>query len=121
MGMDSTDETLIDDSTDDGGSKARLFRFARRLMDRKDIAEDTKDILVSLAATSERAKNDAVKLIAREVRSYLQELKADEILKEVFTGYTLEVSMRLQPIAERTDDTADEDILGTSQARAGEE
>ena len=27
-----------------------------------------------------------------KVRNYLQELKADEILKEVFTGYTLEVS-----------------------------
>ena len=122
--MSDTRGTELDD-TEDGGSRARLFRFARRMMDRKDIAEDTKDMLMSLAATSEKAKNDAVKLVAREVRSYLQELKADEILKEVFTGYTLEVSMRLQPIAGTEADNDEpedpDDILGQSSSAASEE
>lgn len=121
--MDSPHDTDHEADSEDGGSKARLFRFARRLMDRKDIAEDTKEMLVSLAATSERAKNDAVKLVAREVRNYLQELKADEILKEVFTGYTLEVSMRLQPIpgSDAPDVDGDNDLLGDTDPQAAEE
>jgi hypothetical protein len=120
--MASSYDPNLDSDNEDGSSKARLFRFARRLMDRKDIAEDTKDILVSLAATSERAKNDAVKLIAREVRSYLQELKADEIVKEVLSGYTLEVSMRLQPIKGAGAEASEaEDILGQAVSFASEE
>jgi hypothetical protein len=54
---------------------SRFGRFARRLMDRKDLAEDTKDVLMAVWSTSDRAKSEAVKMVAREVRHYLEELR----------------------------------------------
>jgi hypothetical protein len=40
-----------------------------------------------------------VRLIAREVRNYLDALKIDEIL----TGYSLEISLHLKPLGDKGD------------------
>jgi hypothetical protein len=87
-----------EEETEDG-SRSRVLRFARRLMDRKELAEDTRDLLVTLVSTSDKAKTEAVRLIAREVRNYLDALKIDEIL----TGYSLEISLHLKPLGDKGD------------------
>lgn len=79
----------------------RVVRLARRLMDRKELAEDTKDILYAVLSTSDKAKTEAVRLAAREVRAYLSELKLKEDLLDLATSHSLEISISLKPLAER--------------------
>jgi hypothetical protein len=83
---------------EDAARRNRLLRFARRLMDRREIAEDTRELLLSLASTSDKAKTEAVRMVAREVRNYLEELRLKEDLRSLMTGYSLEVSLRLKPL-----------------------
>ena len=42
----------------------RVVRLARRLMDRRELAEDTKDLLYAVLSTSDKAKTEAVRLAA---------------------------------------------------------
>lgn len=79
----------------------RVVRLARRLMDRRELAEDTKDLLYAVLSTSDKAKTEAVRLTAREVRNYLSELKLKEDLLDLMTSHSLEISVSLKPLAER--------------------
>lgn len=78
-------------------------RRLHRLLDRRDLAEDTREVLGGMLEMSDRAKTEAVRLIAREARNYLEELKIKEDLLELATSHSLEVnlSLHLKPIAGR--------------------
>lgn len=89
--------TLEDDSL---SGRGRMFKFAKRLMDRKDLAEDTMGVLSAVWSTSDKAKNEAVRLLAREFRSYLKELKLKEDLLKLVTSHSLEISIHLKPLGE---------------------
>ena len=80
----------------------RLYRFAKKLMDRRELAEDTKDLMVAFLSTSDRAKTEMVRMTAREVRNYLEELRLKEELVNLVRGHSLEVkaSFSLKPIEE---------------------
>jgi hypothetical protein len=88
------------------GRSSRVLKFARRLMDRRELAEDTKDLLHAVLNTSDKAKTEAVRLMAREFRSYLKELRLKEDLLKLATSHSLEISISLKPLAEKQ---ADED------------
>ena len=91
----------------------RFRRMGRRLMDRKELAEDTRELLGAMLETSDKAKTEVVKLVAREVRTYLQELQVMDDLKDLATSHSLEfhVSMNLKPLAEAADDlSSQEDV-----------
>ena len=88
---------------------ARVVRLARRLMDRREIAEDTKDLLYAVLSTSDKAKTEAVRLAAREVRTYLSELKLKEGFMELATSHSLEISISLKPLADAADRRAKTD------------
>ncbi len=83
---------------DESGGSSRVFRFARRLMNRGELAEDTKDLLAAVLNTSDKAKTEAVRLVAREVRGYLKELKLKETLVDLVTSHSLEISVHLKPL-----------------------
>jgi hypothetical protein len=84
--------------TDDEGGRARVLRFAKRLLDRREIAEDTKELVSAVISSSDKAKNEVLRLVAREVRSYLKELHLREELAKIVKDYSLEVSIRLKPL-----------------------
>jgi hypothetical protein len=86
------------DPLEDDTRSSRVMRFAKRLMDRRELAEDTKDLLSAVLNTSDKAKTEAVRLVAREVRGYLKELKLKETLVDLVTSHSLEVSIRLKPL-----------------------
>lgn len=92
----------------------RLRRFARRLMDRKELAEDTKDLLAAVISTSDKAKSDAVRMMGREVRHYLDGLALKDDLLDIATNYRLEVkaSFHLEPIAAVLKDEAEDSDEG---------
>lgn len=106
-GMAKEEEPLFEDPApgeahephlEDDTRRSRVLRFARRLMDRKDLAEDTRDLLYAILNTSDKAKTEAVRLVAREVRNYLKELKLKEDLLKLATEHSLEISIHLKPL-----------------------
>lgn len=78
--------------TDGDGRSSRLYRFTRRLLDRRELGEDAKILLGSVLETTDHAKTEAVRLIAREVRNYLDELQWKEDLRDLLTGHSLKVN-----------------------------
>lgn len=80
-------------------TSARVLKFARRLMDRRDLAEDTKELLHAVLSTSDKVKTEAVRMVAREVRNYLSELRLKEDLLELARSHSLEISISLKPLA----------------------
>ena len=89
-------------ATEGAGKVERLKRLGRRLLSKEDLADDTREILGAMLETSDKAKTEVVKLVAREFRTYLEELKVMDDLKDLMTSHSLElnVSMSLKPLAE---------------------
>ena len=89
-------------ATEGTGKVERLKRLGRRLLSKEDLADDTREILGAMLETSDKAKTEVVKLVAREFRTYLEELKVMDDLKDLMTSHSLElnVSMSLKPLAE---------------------
>ncbi|MCA9493707.1 MAG: hypothetical protein KC621_27430 [Myxococcales bacterium] len=92
------DDLDPEDHGDDQPKSFRVLRFARRLMNRGELAEDTKELLTAVLNTSDKAKTEAVRIVAREVRGYLKELKLKESLMDLATSHSLEVSIHLKPL-----------------------
>ena len=86
-------------ASDDESSRARVLRFAKRLLDRKELAEDTRELVSAVISSSDKAKNEVLRLVAREVRSYLKELQLREELAKLVKDYSIEVSIRFKPLA----------------------
>jgi hypothetical protein len=59
----------------------------------------TRELLISALATGDKAKTEIVRLVAREVRSYLEALELHKDLHYLLTNYSLEVqaSFSLKP------------------------
>lgn len=95
-----SDEPLFEEPQEDPseGTSARVRRFARRFMDRRELAEETKVLLTAVLNSSDKAKTEAVRMIAREVRSYLSELKLKEDLLDLVRSHSLEISISLKPL-----------------------
>jgi len=96
-----TDDTPPDPIEEPKGAAERLVGFVRRLLDRRELAEDTKELLAAVLSTSDKAKTEAVRMVAREVRNYLSELRLKEDLMELARSHSLEISlsMHLQPLS----------------------
>jgi hypothetical protein len=89
---------MADDTDDAGDNKGRrtvLSRLAARLQNPRELGGDAMEIVGALLESSDRVKTEAVRLIAREVRNYLEELKLKDDLRELITGHSLEVKMSL--------------------------
>lgn len=86
----------------EGRPRTGLRRRLQRLLDRRELAEDTREVLGGMLEMSDRAKTEAVKLVAREVRNYLDELRITEDIHELVTSHSLEVnlSLHLKPLSE---------------------
>ena len=79
------------DDTGEGERPGRFARFSRRLWSGREFSDDAKLLVGAALETSDKVKTEAVKLVAREVRTYLEELKWKDDLKELLTSHDLEV------------------------------
>ncbi len=102
--------------------EGRLRDFARRILAERpprerdpddDVEREgyvplevAKDAMASILETGDRAKTEMVRMVAREVRHYLDELQLVEGLEHMLRNYTLEVhaSLSLEPKDERDPD-----------------
>ena len=105
------DREFTDETDEDEVESSRFRRFARRFMDRKELAEDTKELLATFLSTSDKAKSEIVRMAGREVRNYLDGLRIKDDLLYIATNYKLEVnaSFHLKPVADLLDEPEDED------------
>jgi hypothetical protein len=101
----STEDKPPGEASDDDG---RLRRFARRLLDRKELADDTRELLAGVLATSDKAKSEFVRMMGREVGHYLDGLNLKNDLLDIATNYKLEVhaTFHLSPVASGSDEPA---------------
>lgn len=92
-------------------SNRLLSRLARRLGNPRELGGDAMELMGVLLESSDRAKTEMVRMLAREVRTYLEELKLKEDLRELITGHSLEVnlSLSLKPLADRLDPAPEPD------------
>jgi len=99
LAEDPLDEPSGPHAHGEEGRRSRFSRITKVLMDR---GEDARSVLGSVLDTSASARSEMVKLVAREVRNYLGELKLTDDLRDFATKHTLEVnaSFRLKPIAD---------------------
>lgn len=76
-----------------------LRNTAKRMMNEVPLRE-AKEVLGAVLDTSDRAKTEAVRMIGREVRTYLEGLGLKEDLNHLLTNYSLEVkaSIHLKPL-----------------------
>jgi len=91
---------------------SRVRRLARRLIRSEPRGEDddetgdearTRDIIFSALATGDKAKTEIVRMLAREVRAYVDALEVGKDINHLLTNYSLEVhaSLSLKPLADK--------------------
>ncbi len=101
----STEDEPEEDEEDEGGG--RFSRFTRRLME----PGDGRKVLSAMWETSDRAKTEAVRMVAREVRSYLDALELKEDLLHLVRSHSLEInaSLRLKPLPPESEGDGDDE------------
>ena len=87
----------------DGPKEPRLRDIAKRLLsDEEDrIGVSPREVLGAVIDGGDKAKSEVVRMVAREVRTYLEGLGLHDDIRHVMTNYSLDVqaSFRLKPLA----------------------
>ena len=90
-----------------GGSDGGRFRgFRKRLLGEEEgrsLFGDARDVLGNVLEGSDKVRGELFRAVAREVRTYLEELGLKEDLHNLLTNYALELhlSLNLRRLAER--------------------
>jgi hypothetical protein len=93
------------------GREPRLRDFARRVLgDDDERSINARDVLGVVLDSGDKAKSELVRLVAREVRNYLEELGLHEDVRHLLTNYSLDVnaSFSLKPLVNAVDEVAGE-------------
>ena len=78
-----------------------LRKISRRILGDNDISNvEPKEVLHLLLETGDKAKTEIVRLLARELRSYLEAMDVHNDIKDLLSNYSLEVnaSFSLKPL-----------------------
>jgi hypothetical protein len=89
----------------------RLRDFARRLLsDDEDKGISPREVLGAVIDGGDKAKTELVRMVAREVRTYLEGLGLHEDVRHLMTNYSLDVSasFKLRPLSETEAPAAEE-------------
>ena len=98
------------DTTTKRAREPRLREFARRILsDDEDRSINAREVLGAVLDSGDKAKSELVRLVAREVRTYLEELGLHEDIKHLLTNYSLDVnaSFSLKPLANSVSSESD--------------
>ncbi len=101
------DEHEASEEHEDEEGGGRFSRFTRRLME----PGDGRKVLSAMWETSDRAKTEAVRMVAREVRSYLDALELKEDMLDLVRSHSLEInaSLRLKPLPPESEGDGDDE------------
>ena len=94
---------------------SRIFSFGKKVLDRGD------ELGRAVLESSDKAKSEAVRMMAREVRNYLEELKLKEDLLRLMTKHSLEVnvSLSLKPLADAMENVEQNTSSGKGESVTG--
>ena len=98
---------MSDQETGKRVREPRLREFARRILsDDEERTINAREVLGAVLDSGDKAKSELVRLVAREVRNYLEELGLHEDVKHLLTNYSLDVSasFSLRPLADKVDE-----------------
>ena len=93
------------------GREPRLRDFARRLLtDDEEKGISPREVLGAVIDGGDKAKTELVRMVAREVRTYLEGLGLHEDVRHLMTNYSLDVSasFRLRPLTEEVESLSEE-------------
>lgn len=93
------------------GREPRLRDFARRLLaDDEDGGISPREVLGAVIDGGDKAKTELVRMVAREVRTYLEGLGLHEDVRHLMTNYSLDVSasFRLRPLSDEVGQPSEE-------------
>ena len=87
------------------GPRPGLRGFARRILREGEDDErriDPRELVGAVLDTGDKAKTEIVRLVAREVRGYLEALELHKDIRHILTNYSLDVhtSLSLRPLAQ---------------------
>jgi len=93
-----SDDTPADEESE--GPRKRIRGAARRLLEDPPTLDEAKELLGTVLDGSDRARTELVRMVGREVRTYMEGLGIQDGLKFVAENYSLEVnaSLRLKPL-----------------------
>lgn len=93
-----SDDTPADQEPE--SPRKRIRGVARRLLEDPPTLDEAKELLGTVLDGSDRARTELVRMVGREVRTYMEGLGIQDGLKFVAENYSLEVnaSLRLKPI-----------------------
>ncbi|MEL6347970.1 MAG: hypothetical protein AAFV53_32990 [Myxococcota bacterium] len=103
------DDKREDRPQTDPSRRSSIRKLTRRLFgegDESDLPEEegrsTREMLMSAINTGDKARMEIIRLLAREVRGYLEALELHKDLHHLLTNYSLEVqaSVSLKPLAD---------------------
>lgn len=116
---------MADPKTPDEDPRGRFRRFGRRILgDEADgprrFNVDVKEMVGAVLEGGDKAKTEIVKAVAREVRTYLEELGLKDDLNHLLTNYALEakVSLNLRRLSNAEKGEADAAALAGVAERA---
>jgi hypothetical protein len=100
---------MSEEESKEGENLSVLRSLARKL--RKTTEPEDGSLLGSFLETGDKAKTEIIRMIAKEIRSYLEALEIHKDLKHVLTNYSLEVkaSINLKELIQEEESPKDKD------------
>jgi hypothetical protein len=93
--------------------KERTLRsFVKRFVgDDESERRETREVISSILNTGDKAKTEVVRLVAKEVRNYVEALDLHKDLHQLLTNYSLEInaSFSLKPLDKENKDVQSSD------------
>ncbi len=95
---------MSDEADNKDGPRPSLRGFARRILRDGEEDErrlDPRELMGAVLDTGDKAKTEIVRMVAREVRGYLEALELHKDARHILTNYSLDVRMNisLKPLA----------------------
>ena len=93
---------MSDEETKEG-PRSGLRGFARRILREGEDEErriDPRELMGAVLDTGDKARTEIVRLVAREVRGYLEALELHKDLQHILTNYSLDIhtNLSLRPL-----------------------
>lgn len=102
MSTDDPKKTATEENPNKEAGRPSLRGFARRILrDEDDRRLDARELVGAVLDTGDKAKTEVVRMVARELRGYVEALELHKDLRHMLTNYSLDVRMNvsLKPLA----------------------
>ena len=98
-------------SEENEGKDRSIRSFVRRALGGSEAEQkESRELLSALLSTGDKAKTEVFRLVAKEVRNYVEALELHKDLHYLLTNYSLEVkaSFNLKPLVPEETEQVDE-------------